>query len=159
MVNKVYAPQQTPNIIGICKHYVLHLQKLQSIMNNIIKWLIILMTALNFGYMSFDGSRGLILGDYLRPETGEYAGQLGPWTALVQAVGIAPESNTMKTIFLVWGVVGLVLSVSFAMEVRKSSTYLLILCVLSVWYLVPGTILSALSAILLLVLRRRTPQP
>jgi len=46
--------------------------------------------------MAFDGTRALIVGDYIRPQTGEYAGQLGPWAKLVRKIGIAPESTFMK---------------------------------------------------------------
>lgn len=119
-----------------------------------IKWIIIISAVVNFGYMSFDGSRGLIVGDYLRPESGEHAGELGPWSDLVEAVGIPPESDGMKTIFLVLGVLGLIMAVSFAMEVRGAHKFLLWLSVLSLWYLVAGTILSAIQIILLLVYKR-----
>lgn len=125
----------------------------------ILKWLIVIASVINFGYMSFDGSRGLIVGDYLRPESGEHAGQLGQWSNIVEAIGINPESNTMKTIFLVWGIFGLILAVSFAMEVRGSSKYLLVLSAASLWYLLPGTVLSLVQVILLLIIRSRGKQP
>lgn len=117
----------------------------------ILKWIIIIITVLNFGYMNFDGARGLIVGDYVRPASGEYAGQLGPWTEIVSAVGIKPESTLMKWIFLIWGAIGLILAVSFAMDIRKAAVALLIISALTVWYLVPGTIISLLSVILLSV--------
>lgn len=120
----------------------------------ILKWAVVVLAVLNFGFMNFDGSRGLIVGDYVRPETGEHAGQLGPWAEVVKQVGIDPESNTMKTIFLIWGTIGLIIAVSLAMNVKNASTYLLALSVLSLWYLVPGTVLSVLQIILLLILKR-----
>ena len=123
-------------------------------MYRIVKWIVVILATLNFGFMTFDGSRGLIVGDYVRPETGEYAGQLGPWSEVVAIAGIDPESNLMKSIFLVWGVFGLVLSVSLAMKVNNAGKYLLYLNVLSLWYLVPGTILSMIQIILLLILKR-----
>jgi len=128
-------------------------------MNIFIKWVVVVLAVLNFGFMSFDGSRGLIVGDYVRPETGEYAGQLGPWSGVVAAVGIDPESNLMKTTFLVLGVVGLVLAVSLAMNVRNAGKYLLILNVVSLWYLVPGTISSVIQIILLLISGRKRTEP
>lgn len=123
----------------------------------IFKWIIVVLAVLNFGFMTFDGSRGLIVGDYVRPETGEYAGKLGPWSNVVSTVGIDPESTLMKSIFLVWGAIGLVLSVSLAMNVNNAAKYLLVLSVLSLWYLVPGTVLSLIQIILLLILRRTKP--
>ena len=68
-----------------------------------IKWIIIIMATLNFGYMVFDGGRALATGDYIRPKSGTHAGQLGPWAPAVEKVGINPESTTMKVIFVVWG--------------------------------------------------------
>ncbi len=123
-------------------------------MLGIIKWIIVIFSVLNFGYMCFDGSRGLIVGDYVRPETGEHAGELGPWSNVVEAVGINPESNTMKTTFLVWGILGLVIAVSFAMRVNQADKYLLILSICTLWYLVPGTVLSVLQTVLLLLYKK-----
>ena len=48
-----------------------------------------------------------MVGDYVRPQSGEYAGQLGPWTKVVEAAGIEPESPVMKGIFVTQGVLGL----------------------------------------------------
>lgn len=124
-------------------------------MLGIIKWIIVIFSVLNFGYMCFDGSRGLIVGDYVRPETGEHAGELGPWSNVVEAVGINPESNTMKTTFLVWGILGLVIAVSFAMRVNQADKYLLILSICTLWYLVPGTVLSVLQTVLLLLYKQK----
>lgn len=120
----------------------------------IVKWIIIVLAVLNFGFMTFDGSRGLFVGDYVRPQTGEHAGELGPWSEVVTLVGLDPEANLMKSIFLIWGAVGLILSVSFAMSVNNAAKYLLYLNVLSLWYIVPGTVLSILQIIFLLILKR-----
>lgn len=68
-----------------------------------IKWLVIILATLNFGYMTYDGSRALIVGDYVRPTSGEYTGQLGPWAEIVAQTGIDPEGNFMKSLFLIWG--------------------------------------------------------
>ena len=65
----------------------------------IIKWVIVVFALINAGYMTFDGARALIVGDYLRPASGEYAGQLGPWSKLVSMIGIDPESTLMKSVF------------------------------------------------------------
>lgn len=121
----------------------------------IFKWIVIILATLNFGYMTYDGSRALIVGDYLRPQTGEYAGLLGPWVNVVQAIGIQPESDLMKYIFLLWGTLGLIVTVSYAMKVTQASKALLLLNVLSLWYLFAGTISSILQIILLLLLNRR----
>lgn len=119
----------------------------------ILKWVIILAATFNFGFMAFDGIRGLTVGDYVRPKSGQYAGQLGPWSKLVSKVGIDPESNLMKSIFLTWGIIGLALTVCFALNITWSWKALLIMNIASLWYLMPGTVLSLLQIILLVVLK------
>jgi len=118
-----------------------------------LRWIVIILAVLNFGFMTVDGSRALIVGDYFRPETGEYAGQLGPWTTIVSVIGINPESALMKSIFIAWGTLGLILTVSFAMRVRRADNALLFFNLASFWYLVAGTLSSSLQVILLLILR------
>ena len=119
----------------------------------IIKWVIVVLAALNFGYMTFDGSRALIKGDYIRPASGEYAGQLGPWSKLVRKIGINPESTTMKLIFVVWGLFGLATTLCYVMDISWARNGLLIMNILSLWYLIPGTVSSGLQIILLLIKR------
>jgi hypothetical protein len=41
-------------------------------------WIIVLLVAFTAGWMLFDGTRALIVGDYVTPKTGKYAGRLGP---------------------------------------------------------------------------------
>jgi hypothetical protein len=53
------------------------------------------------GWMVFDGMHGLLTGDQVRPESGEYAAQLGPWSRVVSALGIEPASALMMCIFVV----------------------------------------------------------
>ncbi|MBD3638656.1 MAG: hypothetical protein HUJ25_14990 [Crocinitomicaceae bacterium] len=69
----------------------------------ILRVLTILLAVFNFGYMVVDGIIALTQGDYIRPESGEYAGQLGPWSELVSAIGIPPESIFMKCFFCFLG--------------------------------------------------------
>lgn len=119
----------------------------------VLRWIVIILATLNFSFMTVDGSRALIVGDYFRPATGEYAGQLGPWSNIVSAVGIDPESTLMKSIFIIWGGLGLIFTVSFAMRVPKAGRALLFFNVASFWYLVAGTLSSTVQIILLLILR------
>jgi hypothetical protein len=117
----------------------------------IIKWIVVVLAVMNFGYMAFDGGRALIKGDYIRPSSGAYAGQLGPWSKLVEKVGINPESTTMKIIFLAWGLIGLTLTVCFILNLPWSTNALIVINILSLWYLVPGSISSSLQIILLVI--------
>ena len=119
----------------------------------LLKWIVIASAVLNFGFMTFDGTRGLTIGDYVRPRSGEFAGQLGPWTKIVKSVGIDPESTLMKVIFLIWGLFGLTITVCFFMNLDWSWKAMLFINICTLWYLVPGTGLSALQ-IVLLILRR-----
>jgi hypothetical protein len=117
----------------------------------IIKWIVVVLAVMNFGYMAFDGSRALVKGDYIRPGSGTYAGQLGPWSKLVAKVGINPESTSMKIIFLAWGLIGLTLTVCFILNAPWSTNALIAINILSLWYLVPGSISSSLQIILLVI--------
>ncbi len=65
--------------------------------------------------MLFDGTRALFIGDYVTPKTGEYAGQLGPWSNLVRAISIEPRSTLMKLIFVVYGFAALVIAICYAL--------------------------------------------
>lgn len=126
---------------------------MRAVTMTVLKWIIIAAAVLNFGFMAFDGARGIILGDYLRPQTGEYAGQLGPWSKLIEAVGIDPESTTMKLIFVLWGVTGLTITFCYAFNIAWAWPALLIISIATLWYLVPGTALSVLQVLLLLIIR------
>jgi hypothetical protein len=65
-------------------------------------------------WMTFDGTRALIVGDYVTPSSGVHAGELGPWSHVVKAVGIPPRSTAMKLIFVAYGLAWLLITVGFA---------------------------------------------
>lgn len=117
----------------------------------VLKWIIICVAVINFGFMAYDGIRALAIGDYVRPTEGEFAGQLGPWSHIVETIGIDPESNLMKGIFVLWGIAGLTAAFGFALDRSWSWKAMLMMSIASLWYLVPGTVLSALQLVLLLV--------
>jgi hypothetical protein len=73
-------------------------------------WIIVILVVFTAGWMLFDGSRALIVGDYVTPKTGEYAGQLGAWSNLVQAIGIEPRSTLMKLTFVIYGLTALMIT-------------------------------------------------
>ena len=124
-------------------------------------WIVLLLGLTSAGWMTFDGSRALVVGDYVRPQTGEYAGQLGPWTHAVEAVGIDPESPVMKGVFVVEGVLGLLALVWFTTRRRAAWWVLLGWCLSTLWYLPFGTLIALLNTILLNVrpLRTRYARP
>ncbi len=120
-------------------------------MELILKWVIVVLAVIHFGYMGIDGCLGLIKGDYIRPQSGQYAGHLGPWSQVVQKIGIDPESTFMKSLFVIWGAIGLGLAIAFAMEVTWAWKALLIFNICSLWYLGFGVVTSVLQIILLIV--------
>lgn len=112
-------------------------------------WLTALVAAVEAGYMVFDGVHALTRGDYLTPTTGAHAGQLGPWSSLVAAVGIAPRSAVMKWLFVVYGVVWLAVIVTFLLGAGWAWWAMVAMAVASLWYLVPGTLISVVTLVLL----------
>lgn len=118
-----------------------------------LKWVILLLTLLDAGYMIFDGGRALTKGDYIRPASGTHAGQLGPWAKLVKALGIDPESTLMKIIFVVWGLNWLGIALGFANGAAWGWKAMLLVNICSLWYLPVGTAINVIQIILLFVLR------
>ena len=119
-----------------------------------LRWIIILLALLQAGWMAFDGSRALIVGDYVTPSSGEYAGQLGPWSRLVAAAGIPPRSILMKSIFVIYGLIWLLITAAFAFtNAPWSWPAMFLAALLSLWYLPIGTALGLLQLLLLLILR------
>lgn len=116
--------------------------------------LILLCTLLEAGWMAFDGTRALVVGEFVTPTSGPYAGQLGPWSHLVQRVGLNPRGTPMKVIFAVYGIAWLVVGAGFALGARWSWPAMLVAAVGAVWFLPFGTVLSVVQVALLLVFRR-----
>ncbi len=85
--------------------------------------------------MIFDGMHRLLEGSY-------FGGRLGPWAALVSAVGISPGS--MAPVFVVLGALWLLAGVTFLCRARGATALVSAVSVISLAYLVFGTILSRL---------------
>lgn len=118
-----------------------------------MKWIIFLLIVLSAGWMLVDGSRALIIGDYVTPANGEYKGQLGPWAGLVSAIGIDPRSTFMKSIFVIYGVASLLAATGFALHQPWGRNALIVMSVLGLWYLPIGTAANTLALILLFLYR------
>jgi len=114
-------------------------------------WLVAAFVVLNAGWMAFDGARALIVGDYVTPKTGQYTGQLGPWSKVVQAVGIEPRSTLMKLIFVIYGLAYLLAMVAFMMKVSWAWTAMITLAALGLWYLPFGTLINVIVIVLLML--------
>ena len=119
----------------------------------ILKWIIVFLSLSNAGYMCFDGTRALITGDYLRPSSGEYAGQLGPWSKLVPKIGVDPMSTLMKSVFLLFGLTGLFITAAFSYSASWAWKGMLVFNILNLWNLYFGTASCTLQILLLIIMR------
>ena len=101
------------------------------------------------GWLTFDGTRALVSGDYFTPRSGPSAGQLGPWAKVVATVGVDPRSTVVKCAHLFLGILWLVALLMFFTR-SALGWYALVSCsVLSLWYLPVGTALSVIELCLL----------
>lgn len=114
-------------------------------------WVVLVLAFIEAGWLTFDGGRALVVGDYVTPRSGQYAGQLGPWAKIVSAVGIEPRSTLMKSIHLVLGVGWLGVMVCFAMRLPWAWSGMVVCAALGLWYLPFGTLLSVVQIVLLLL--------
>lgn len=118
-----------------------------------MKWIITLLVLLTAGYMLFDGAHALIVGDYITPTNGEYAGQLGPWAGLVASIGIDPHSTFMKVVFVAYGFSTLAVLAGFVTQQSWGRSALLVMAVLGLWYLPFGTAINIIVLMLLFLKR------
>ena len=116
--------------------------------------IICVLMILTSGWMLFDGSRALILGDYVTPASGEYAGQLGPWATIVESVGIDPRSTTMKLTFVLYGLAGLATAIGFIRNHSWGRKAVFAVTILGLWYLPVGTVTNLIALLLLFIIKR-----
>jgi hypothetical protein len=114
-----------------------------------LKWLVLIFALLQGGWFIFDGSRALIVGDYVTPGSGPRAGQLGPWSRVVSAAGFEPRSTFIKCVHLFLGIAWLAALVALA--TRPAFGWRLALCcgVATLWYLPMGTVIGVIVIALL----------
>jgi hypothetical protein len=121
-----------------------------------IRVLVVILGLVEGSWMTFDGSRALIVGDYVTPSTGAHAGELGPWNHLVKAAGIPPRSTAMKLIFVAYGLAWLIVSIALAFHAPWAWRAMLIAAFATLWYLPVGTVFGVLQIIALILVRRST---
>jgi len=106
-------------------------------------------------WLTFDGIRALVTGEYVTPKTGPYAGQLGPWAKVVGAVGLDPNSTIVKIAHVSIGVGWFFSLGGFAARAAWGRSALMVCSVASLWYLPVGTLIGGVTlAILSTALRR-----
>ena len=114
-----------------------------------LAWVVVGLALIQSSWFVFDGVRALSVGDYVTPSSGPYAGELGPWSNLVSAVGIEPRSTLMKSIHVGVGVLGLVAIVAFVRGVCCARRGMIACAVLGLWYLPFGTVLGIVQILIL----------
>ena len=119
-----------------------------------MKWAIVVLILFSAGWMFADGLRAFVVGDYLTPKSGEYAGQLGPWANVLQTIGIEPRSTIVKAVFVLYGAASLIAVTGFALDQPWGRNALLVAAVLGLWYLPIGTGTNMIALILLFLFRR-----
>lgn len=117
--------------------------------------LILVFTVIEAGWLAFDGTRALLVGDFITPKSGPYAGQVGPWRHLVQRVGLNPRGTPMKVIFATYGWVWLLVGVAFAAGAPGSRAAMLVAAAGALWFLPFGTLCSLAQIALLIGLPAR----
>jgi hypothetical protein len=118
-----------------------------------LRRVVIILAFLQASWMTSDGLRAFIVGDYVIPKSGEYAGQLGPWAKLVSVVGVRPRSTLMKSTFVVYGVVWLAIILCYILNLPRAQWAMLLAAAGSLWYLWTGTVSSTIQIALLLLLK------
>jgi hypothetical protein len=117
-----------------------------------MRWVVAVLLGLVGAWMTFDGTRAVIVGDYITPRSGEYAGKLGPWSGLVERIGIPARSTAMKSAFIVIGLVHLSAAVLLVFETDAASGWLaLVASVMALWYLPIGTAADGIALVIVLL--------
>ena len=116
-----------------------------------IVWLILALTFVHGGFLAFDGAHALFSGDYLTPDSGPHAGQLGPWSRVPEALGLDPRGGVVVGFFLVTGSAWLITMIAFASGRRGSREAMMFFALITIWYFPFGTILNVIALTLLLL--------
>jgi type IV secretory pathway VirB6-like protein len=121
-----------------------------------MRYAIVVLIALNAAWMTFDGMRALLIGDYVTPASGPHAGQLGPWATILRGVGIEPRSKLVKAGFVTYGLIALSIVIAFAIRLPWAGRAIWCVSIAGLWYAPIGTIVNVIS-IGLLILADRWP--
>jgi hypothetical protein len=122
-----------------------------------VGWVVVALVAVTGGWMLFDGLHALVTGDFVTPDSGTHAGQLGPWAYLVSGIGLDPRSLLVKWVFVGYAAAYLTSGAAFAAGAAGAWWALAALAVLGLWYLPFGPVanLAVLGLLLTPSLRIR----
>lgn len=113
-------------------------------------WIVLLLALVEGGWLLFDGVHALTTGDYYTPPSGEYAGQLGGWSKLFEAIDVDPRSTLVMGLHVGIGGLWLLAMAAFLKRVPGSRLAMLGCAVLALWYWWIGTALSVIQIVLLM---------
>jgi hypothetical protein len=99
----------------------------------------VILIAVVAAWMVFDGTRALTVGSYVTPSSGPYAGQLGPWAALLAAVGIEPRSTAVAAAMAAYGLAVLASAAAYAAGAQWARRAVIVVSLLGLWYAPFGT--------------------
>lgn len=117
-----------------------------------MRWLVAVLLVFVGSWMTFDGTRAIVVGDYITPSSGQYAGKLGPWSRLVERIGIPARSKAMKASFIAIGLVHLAAAVLLVLDAGVASGWLaLVASVIGLWYLPLGTFADGIALVIVLL--------
>jgi hypothetical protein len=112
-------------------------------------WIVVGLAVFLGGWLVFDGAHGFVTGDYVTPDSGEFAGRLGPWSKLVEALGLEPRSGLVMGLHVAVGALALVASAAYARRRSGAWSLMLASAIGTLWYLPFGTLLGAAQIALL----------
>jgi len=116
-----------------------------------LRWIIVVVAFIAAGWLAFDGAHALVTGNYVTLRSGPHAGQLGPWSKLLTAMGLDPRSLFVKWLHLVIGTAWLGAIVAFAFRVRRAWGAMLVGAIAGLWYVPFGTLISLIVIGLLML--------
>lgn len=114
-----------------------------------MRWVVAALVGLVGAWMTLDGARALTVGDYVTPRSGEYAGRLGPWSGVVERVGLKPRSATMKIGFVLMGLIHLAGAATLVVGDAPEGGWALLAAASGLWYLPFGTVADTAAIILI----------
>lgn len=107
-----------------------------------LKGIVLVLALVQGSWLTFDGIRALLVGDYVTPTSGSRAGQLGPWSLIVTAIGFEPRSKFVKFVHVFLGIAWIIASVVFLSRPGAGWWAVLFCSLASLWYLPIGTFVS-----------------
>ena len=116
---------------------------------HVARWIIFALSLFQGVWLVFDGVRALTVGDYVTATSGPWAGQLGPWSKIVSAVGLNPRGTPVKLLHVFCGAGWLIAAVCVAANVSCARWVALTFGLCTLWYLPIGTAGSAVVLFLL----------